>query len=73
MLLKKFESFGPVALADVMLVRVVELVKIDHILLKASQAGFTGLHNMLATPVFAADAVPHDVADFRSNVNFVPF
>ena len=56
-----------------MLVWVVELIKIDHIFFEASKAVFTGTHDMLAAPIFAPDPISHYIADFRSDVNFVPF
>src|SRR5205823_5190905 len=51
---------------------IVELVKLDHVLLQPLQAGVAGLRDVLARPVLDGDAVPRNVAALAGHVSATP-
>ena len=60
-------GFRPVAIADVVLDRIVQLIEIDNIFLQAFQALLARPGDVLARPIFRADAVADDVAAFAGH------
>src|SRR5438067_11713804 len=62
----------PVTLADVVLDWIVQLIEIDHIFLQALQALLARPGDVLARPIFHADAVAHHVAAFAGDERVSP-
>src|SRR5256885_7372506 len=57
----------PIALADIALDGIMQLVEIDHIFLQALEALLARPGDVRARPIFHADAVAHHVAAFAGN------
>src|SRR5205823_1675114 len=65
-------GFRPIALADIVPDGIVQLVEIDHIFLQALQALLARPGDVLARPIFHADAVAHHVAAFAGDERVSP-
>src|SRR5437588_10852681 len=72
-LLQQLHGLGPVGVANVVDVGIVELVEIDDILLQPLEAGFAGTHEVLAAPILRGTLVTNDIADLGGDKDVLPF